>query len=451
MLEHLTFIRHIAMPLSIAFVVQLSALDALTDFVKTYEATLTRYQLLASQPLAVGIRRHTGVEVDTIADDPNNDDGLIKRISQGNLAAVIAFFEPETQSSDALDLPVDFFTLIRACQMHNVPLAINRATADSVMRSLKTRRVAHLIFNPVAGQGNADQDLALIRQVLEPNVQLHIMLTHPDVEIATQVKDVIATIQSHPSQTPSLNGANTDLVIASGGDGTVSAVAGALIETGIPLGIIPRGTANAFAVAMGIPPNLKEACETILAGNTRVVDAARCNDTPLILLAGIGFEAEAIANANREMKQFWGPLAYILSGVQQLNQQDCFDATIEIDHDTSQLSTVAITVANAAPQTSVLAQGFGQVIADDGLLDITIGTAKTRLQTINALASLFKSAMVRTPTEQDDILCLRSRYIRITTDPPRQIMIDGDMIGETPAEFECIPGGLTIYAPLSSV
>ena len=96
------------------------------------------------------------------------------------------------------------------------------------------------------------------------------------------------------------------VIIASGGDGTVSAVTEALIGTDIKLGVISRGTANAFANAVGIPTSIEAACQNILAGSIKKVDAAMCNDKPMVLLAGIGFEAETVKDADRDAKDRFG-------------------------------------------------------------------------------------------------------------------------------------------------
>jgi diacylglycerol kinase family enzyme len=208
---------------------------------------------------------------------------------------------------------------------------------------------------------------------------------------------------------------------------------------------------------MGIPTTIQGACGTILAGNTRTVDMARCNGRPMILLAGVGFEADYVNRANRELKNRFGVLAYILAGVQQLNEADTFEATLELEgaeHSPEHIlkgsvTTSAITIANAAPATSVLAQGFGEVRYTDGLLDITISTVKTRMQAITAITSLFASALVSSPTNREDILCLRGSRVKITTNQPRHVVMDGEIIGTTPVEVECIPRGLTLLTPLA--
>jgi diacylglycerol kinase family enzyme len=176
------------------------------------------------------------------------------------------------------------------------------------------------------------------------------------------------------------------------------------------------------------------------------VDAARCNGFPMILLAGIGFEAEMVERANREAKSRFGALAYIVAGIQQLNEHELFATQIEIDGVVNEFLAGAVTVANAAPPTSVLAQGLGQVIATDGLLDVTIATPSTKLQAVNAMFSLFGSALIQTAPNRPDIIHLSTRRIKVTTDPPQKIVVDGEIIGTTPAEIECIPNGLAVFA-----
>jgi diacylglycerol kinase family enzyme len=168
----------------------------------------------------------------------------------------------------------------------------------------------------------------------------------------------------------------------------------------------------------------------------------------MILLAGLGFEAGMVDRTTRELKTMLGPIAYVLAGAQQLVAQQPFQARVEIDGALTVVQAAAITVANVAPATSVLAQGFGQVIPDDGLLEVTIASPTTRLQGFNALASLLASAVVQSPSTHPDLLCLRARQITITTDPPQKLVIDGEMLEADPVTFTCLPGALTVFAPL---
>jgi diacylglycerol kinase (ATP) len=427
------------MPTTIAFISHDSRRDGLIEFANQYAMVLSRYRIVA--PAATGDRllQGTGLMVDKMLPaEMGGDLQIAARVAEGEIAAVIYLIDalnPDKYSADTM-------MMVRICQLHNVPLATNLATARAVVLDLAKSRLAYLIFNPVSGQGNPNQDLKLIRQILEPQIQLNVVFTEADMSPGEQASLAIAQ--------------GAEIILASGGDGTVSAVAEAVMQSDIPLGVIPRGTANAFSVALGIPTNLRAACETILAGTTRQVDVATCNGLPMVLLAGIGFEAETVDRASREMKNRLGFFAYIVAGMQQLADQVAFSAELEISGEVSQLDCGAITVANAAPSTSVMAQGFGAVVCDDGLLDVTIGLTQkeaqgitAKLQGVGTIAGLFTAAIAKRPSQNEDILSLRVPSIKVTTTPPQKVVVDGEIVGTTPVEFSCIHKGLTIFAPLS--
>ncbi|MBD2437489.1 YegS/Rv2252/BmrU family lipid kinase [Nostoc sp. FACHB-110] len=294
-------------------------------------------------------------------------------------------------------------------------------------------RSACLIFNPVAGQGDPEQELIEIRALLEPAIELDIQFTTEEIGA-----DALAYAAVE-------RGVNE--IIASGGDGTLSAAAAAAINTNIPFGIISRGTANAFATALGIPDTIEAACQTILQGTTRNIDVAYCNDRPMILLAGIGFEAETVEKANREAKNRFGIIAYILAGIQQLRELQSFDVEIETDDKIIKTTAAAVTVANAAPPTSVLAQGPAGIIYNDGLLDLTIVAPVNTAGAIAATYHLFQSASAGNAAERDDIGYLRAKQFKITTDPAQKVVLDGELVGTTPIEVKCVPEGLKVFVP----
>ena len=296
------------------------------------------------------------------------------------------------------------------------------------------KRSACLIHNPVAGQGDSEADLQRIRTLLELDIDLDIRLTTKEVDADQLARAAVKE--------------GASMVVVSGGDGTLSAAASALVRSSIPLGVISRGTANAFARALGIPDTLEAACQTILNGCNRVVDAARCNNQPMMLLAGMGLGAKMVEHSERTAKNRFGTLAYILGGLKQLWQMEFFEACIETeDKVITVLNAAAVTVANAAPVTSILAQGPAAVIADDGMLDITIVAPANAAAAIGAGFHLLKTAQQGIAVERSDIGYFRDRSVKVTTEPPQKVALDGELIGTTPVEIECIPGGLTILVP----
>jgi YegS/Rv2252/BmrU family lipid kinase len=294
-------------------------------------------------------------------------------------------------------------------------------------------RSACLIFNPIAGQSNPEQDLAKIQAILEPELDLDLRFTTEEINADQIAREALEQ--------------GAEAIIASGGDGTLSAAAAALVGSNIPFGVISRGTANAFATALGIPDAIEAACQTILGGITRVVDAAYCNGKPMVLLAGVGFEAEAVERADRAAKNRFGMLAYILAGVEQLRNFKTFETQIELEDKIVTVTAAAVTIANAAPPTSILAQGSAGVIVDDGLLDLTIVAPVSIADAIAASYHLLQTAFRGDATKRDNIGYLRAKRFKVTTNPPQKVVLDGEMLGTTPIEVECVPGGLTVFVP----
>ena len=292
-------------------------------------------------------------------------------------------------------------------------------------------RTACLIFNPVAGRGDSRKDLNQIEMLLSPEIDLDVQLTTPEIGADLLANSAIER--------------QVETIIVSGGDGTVSAVANAMTQTDIPLRIIPRGTANAFAKALNISDNLAIACQTILDGKTKTIDLAKCNGNPMVLMVGIGFKAEATENTSRQHKDRFGTLGYILAGLQQLLNWQEFEARIETDNEVFSTATAAVTIANAAFKTSILAQGAAEVVPDDGLLDITIVSPKNSLGFLVAFYDLYRSAINNRAAKHKNISYLRSRKVRISTDPPQKVVVDGEVVDTTPIEVECLPQSLTIY------
>ncbi|MDC0836014.1 lipid kinase [Leptolyngbya valderiana BDU 20041] len=293
---------------------------------------------------------------------------------------------------------------------------------------------AWLIFNPAAGQGDADRDLAVIRAMLDPELDLEIRTTTTDLDTDRFAREAVSV------------GA---VPIAAGGDGTVSKVMAAAIETGVPVGAIPRGTANAFARALGLPDSLEAACQVILDGNVREIDAARCGDGRLMVLwAGVGVGAEAIVQTESDSKERLGRLAYVLSGVQQLQDLKHFNVEIEVEDRILVASAAAVTVANAAPPTSILAQGPAQVCPDDGLLDVTVFAPETPTEAITASYDLLWSGFNDRATERSDVGYLQAKSVKVRTTPPQNVVVDGEVVGRDTLELTCVPGGLRVFVPV---
>ena len=291
----------------------------------------------------------------------------------------------------------------------------------------------HVIYNPVSGPDEPGPTLTAIEAALEDLPHFEVHLTKPDVDAETLARQAIE------------NGA--DVVIAAGGDGTVTGVASALLGTDKCLGIIPSGTANGFATALGIPENARDACAVIKAGHRQQVDTADCNGQVMLLVACIGFEADLLTRMDREEKSRLGKLAIVTNSLKELQDIPQFEAQLQTSEQTWQQSATAVTIANSATVGMVLAQGPAEVEPDDGDLSITLVTPDHQWGVLTSAADLFLSALQQRSALADTVKACKALKVTVDADPPQKIFIDGEPAGETPLTVECHPSSLTVLTP----
>jgi YegS/Rv2252/BmrU family lipid kinase len=288
-----------------------------------------------------------------------------------------------------------------------------------------------VILNPSSGGGDGGHRIDRLKRTFPGGTE--ILAPTEERDPAAQAREALR------------QGART--VVAAGGDGTVSAVASALVGTRIPLGIIPLGTANAFAGAMGIPEDLSGAWAVIREGHLRTVDTGTCNDRRFVLMANLGVKVDSIREADPETKSRFGMLAYLFSGLVHIRDLEGFEIELTLDGETVATEAAAVTVANAAPPLSVLAQGPAKIPVDDGLLDVTVLSPDGFWDTVTASAHLLRTAVFEEEAARDDIASFRARRIVLTPGEPRELLVDGEPAGETPAEIECVPASLHVLVP----
>lgn len=221
---------------------------------------------------------------------------------------------------------------------------------------------AWVIANPVSGGGKWQQCEADVKAALNPYFDLEILTTTEDCgadELAQQALQ-----------------AGASLVIACGGDGTLAEVAGVLKNSDTVMAIIPLGTANSLSYTLwGMSSKISPvtaACTTIIEGRSRPVDVGTANGKTMLLCAAIGFEQQMIEKADRQAKNKLGQLAYLQGLWRACNQNDVFDLQVTLDDKaTENWRTNSLIIANAAPITTLLAQGKGSPMMDDGRLDLT--------------------------------------------------------------------------------
>jgi diacylglycerol kinase family enzyme len=118
-------------------------------------------------------------------------------------------------------------------------------------------------------------------------------------------EDLADIIRTHATE--------VDVVLIGGGDGTLNAAAPGLMDTGLPLAILPLGTANDLARTLGIPSDIKEAVRLAVTGTARRIDLGEVNGIFFFNVASIGLSVELARELTREMKRRWGVLGYAVA------------------------------------------------------------------------------------------------------------------------------------------
>jgi len=292
---------------------------------------------------------------------------------------------------------------------------------------------ATLIHHPGGGSAS-DTELDQARSLLSQHFELDVRIVEEN------------TVPSQHAEQALKDGAT--LLIASGGDGTVSSVASTMIgRTDLTLGILPRGTANSISRHLDIPKELEQACAVISAGHSRLIDTARVNDQQMILLTTIGVHAEAITEVDPELKRNYGAVAYVLEMADRMRDADLFEVTLDANGQQVTCSANAVTVANLAPATSLLAQGTAAVVEDDGLLDVTVVAIRGLADALSTSFHLATRALRQLPAERENVGFFRTAEIRISTKEPKRVMVDGEDATETPIVVRALPRSLRVLVP----
>jgi diacylglycerol kinase (ATP) len=312
--------------------------------------------------------------------------------------------------------------------MAKLPKTIRRIRNWIAVRGRK-KPWAMIIINPAAGQVNPD--LKTLNRVLRAAGY------HYEVEL---------TVNPGDGKQMAMQAVNrgASFVAACGGDGTIMEVASGLVDSQVPLAILPGGTGNALAKELSIPMNFAAACR-LLAGEgarEREIDLGMLADRPFLLRLGVGLEAQITRTADREYKDRVGVLAYITATFQAIGQAPVSHYHIEMDGRVEEVDGLACMVANAGnlgiPGLSI----SPLVKLDDGLLDVFV----LRRADIAELSSLAASAM-GVPPGPTSVPHWQCSQLSLTADPAQEIEMDGEECGQTPVQVSVAPKALRVIVP----
>ena len=240
-----------------------------------------------------------------------------------------------------------------------------------------------------------------------------------------------------------------DLVVVGGGDGTVSYAAGRVVGTNVVLGVLPLGTANDFARTLEIPNNLAEACATIAEGKVVDIDLGRANGEPFLNVASVGLSVSVTEALSPRLKRYIGPLAYSIATLTAYARHKAFRARLEFpdgDHEPMELDDLLqVAVGNGRQY------GGGNTVSptagiDDHTLDIYAILAGPVREHVSIARLLKDGSFIK----HDRVYHLTTRRVRLVTDQPLPVNLDGEIATTTPADFSIQRNAVHVVVPQSS-
>jgi len=296
------------------------------------------------------------------------------------------------------------------------------------MPSNRGKRVL-LLYNAKARQGGGV--LEPVRARLEAG---GLAVTVEPFENLPEIARDIARLQEY-----------SDAIVVCGGDGSISSAAPAVMDSGLPLGIIPAGTANDLARTLSIPLDFAAAADLVVAGHTRRIDVGMVNGHSFFNVASIGLSSELAQKLDPEIKRRFGRLGYAVAALRILATARRFRARIVEKGSGTRVKTYQIAVGNGR------LYGGGNVVAedaaiDDGRLDLY------SLEMPNLWKSVLMARAFRTGTHGawKEVRTARCVEFDVETPRPMPVNTDGEIVTATPAHFQVLRAAVAVFAPAES-
>lgn len=288
----------------------------------------------------------------------------------------------------------------------------------------------HLIHNPVAGRGRARDAARDVRDRLA----------------ARGVESRIWTTERRGHATELAGALPSDAtVVAIGGDGTVHEVAKACLGGSRRLGVVPVGSGDDFAHALGLPRGaIEPAIEVLTAGRLRTIDSGVCNGEPFVNAVGVGFDAEVGRRVMEAPRPLGGLAAYLWSVAACLRDLRLVTVRIEADGAVLHHGPCLLASCQNGPRTGGSFRFAPAARVDDGVLELLIAGRVDRL----GVLGLLPRVMVGRHLSHPEVRHVRAERVTMTWDVPQAWHTEGEAFAPASRfEIEVRPGSLRVLAP----
>ena len=248
--------------------------------------------------------------------------------------------------------------------------------------------------------------------------------------------------------------AGARLLVVAGGDGSVRPVAAILAGTGIALGIVPGGTGNLLAAALGIPRSPERAAVALATAREWPIDLGRAwvgtqadIPTPFMVAAGIGFDARVMAATTERRKRSLGIAAYFAAAAAVAARIRPFEVRLVVDGVVHETDALAVLVANAGELVPGLLRPRLPLVPDDGLLDVLVARGRGLVGGSRAAVELLIGRGVHTAIGPYAAR-MAGRHVEVDAPAGEPVEVDGDVVGAGRLVAEVVPGAVRILVPV---
>lgn len=283
-----------------------------------------------------------------------------------------------------------------------------------------------IICNPGAG---SVEDRPSIRAQLEQYAGAQIRFTEGEGDGVRFAREAVAQ--------------GCEIVIAAGGDGTLNEIVNGIAAAAdrVRIGLVPLGTGNDFAKMLDLPKSTEECIEVLKAGKVRSIDMVRVTSDAVRYFVNVsagGFSGTVSEKLTPEIKQNWGPLAYLRSAAEALPELRAYRTEVTLDDAT----TIALDLYNVVIANGRFVAGGTQIAPeasiDDGLLDVILVPKNPAID----LALVAAQMAVGKHLQSDGVIFRCAAKVVVKSEPGMSFNVDGELIGNEPAVFEVMPRAL---------
>ena len=233
-----------------------------------------------------------------------------------------------------------------------------------------------------------------------------------------------------------------DLVILGGGDGTVSGLVDQLVGADVVLGVLPFGTANSFVRSLGIPLDMAGAVEVLATGAPRRIDLGMIDGDYYCNCATMGIAPQIAQTVPHGLKKVLGRAGYLGWAVWEFIRFRPFTLIVEQGGRTERLRVVEVRISNGPYHGGTEIVESAEVDSGEIVVQAVVGHVKRRL------VKNWAATVLRLPARHEDVREFHGRSIRLATEPPLPISIDGEVLAKTPVTAHIAAGVIEVMAPL---